>query len=294
MALPASILCPVDFSAHSERALRHALALAGAFGAHVTVVTVNDPLLVAGARAAGYGDTLRDQVEAALQETLGRMPAAASPLLPAIDVVTGVPHSEILAAGERANADLFVLGTRGLGGAGRVLFGSVTDRVVRAARTPVLAVPEYSPERMSVEHGEARFTLGHVVAAVGLDATDSTVAGAAGEWARALGAPLVLGHVCQDAPAPAWWPISVAETAAGAADAARDQLQALVRAVPAAADAIVDVRHGRVSSGMAAMVRDRNAGLLVVSRGSGRHGVGATAYRLMTEADVPTLVVAGA
>ncbi len=221
MALPTSVLCPVDFSAHSERALRHALAIAGAFGAHVTVVTINDPMLVAGAEAAGYSESLRDQVEEALQETLGRMPAAASPLLPAIDIVTGAPATEILAAAERAGADLIVMGTRGLGGASRLMFGSTTERVVRAAHLPVLAVPEYTPERMSVEQGEARFTLNQVVAAIGLDATDTTVAATAGEWARACQVPLTLGHVCHDAPAPAWWPMSELPAAETVDDARR-------------------------------------------------------------------------
>lgn len=293
MALPTSLLCPVDFSAHSERALRHALAIAGAFGAHVTVVTVNDPMLVAGAAAAGYSESLRDQVEEALQETLGRMPAAASPLLPAIDIVTGVPATEILAAVERAGADLVVMGTRGLGGASRLVFGSTTERVVRGAHVPVLAVPEYTPERMSVEQGEARFTLHQVVAAIGLDATDTTVAQTAGEWARACQAPLALGHVCHDTPAPAWWPLGglpPAETV----DDARRRLDVLARNVATATGALIDVRRGRVPATIAGMVRDRNAGLLVVSRGSGQHRLGATAYRVMTEAEVPTLIVAGA
>ena len=293
MALPTSVLCPVDFSAHSERALRHALAIAGAFGAHVTVVTINDPMLVAGAEAAGYSESLRDQVEEALQETLGRMPAAASPLLPAIDIVTGAPATEILAAAERAGADLIVMGTRGLGGASRLMFGSTTERVVRAAHLPVLAVPEYTPERMSVEQGEARFTLNQVVAAIGLDATDTTVAATAGEWARACQVPLTLGHVCHDAPAPAWWPMSELP-AAETVDDARRQLDVLARNVPAAHGALIDVRRGRVPAAIAGMVRDRNAGLLVVSRGGGQHGLGATAHRVMTEADVPTLIVAGA
>jgi len=293
MALPTSLLCPVDFSTHSERALRHALAIAGAFGAHVTVVTINDPMLVAGAEAAGYGESLRDQVEEALQETLGRMPAAASPLLPAIDIVTGVPAAEILAAAERAGANLVVMGTRGLGSAGRLMFGSTTERVVRAAHVPVLVVPEYSPERMSVEQGEARFTLNQVVAAIGLDAADTTVAATAGEWARACGVPLTLGHVCHDAAAPAWWPLGGLPPAASV-DEARRQLDVLARNIPSAAGALIDVRRGRVPAGIAGMVRDRNAGLLVASRGGGQHRLGATAYRVMTEADVPTLIVAGA
>lgn len=294
MALPTTILCPIDFSAHSERALRHALALTGAFGGHLTVVTINDPTLVAGAEAAGYGETLRDQVEAALQETLERMPAAASPLLPAIDIVTGVPADAILAAAERAGAELIVMGTRGLGGAGRLIFGSTTERVVRAAHVPVLVVPEYTPERMSVEQGSVRFTVGGVVAAIGLDAADTTVAATAAEWAGACSAPLILGHVCHDVPAPAWWPFAADGVTSESNDAARTQLEAVARSVPGAADALIDVRRGHVPAGIAATVRDRNAGLLVVSRGGGRHRLGATAYRVMTEAAVPTLVVAGA
>ena len=294
MALPTSVLCPIDFSAHSERALRHALALAGAFGAHLTVVTVNDPMLVAGAEASGYGASLRDQVESALQDTLGRMPAATSPLLPAIDIVTGVPATEILASAERAGAELIVMGTRGLGGAGRLMFGSTTERVVRAAHVPVLAVPEYTPERMSVEQGEARITVGQIVAAIGLDAADMTVAETSAQWAQACAVPLVFGHVCRDVPAPAWWPFAADVTAPETLEQARSQMAVLIRNVPGAASAMLDVRRGRVAAGIAAMVRDRNAGLLVVSRGSGQHRLGATAYRVMTEAEVPTLVVAGA
>ncbi len=293
MALPTSLLCPIDFSSHSERALRHALALAGAFGAHLTVVTINDPVLVAGAAAAGYASTLRDQVEAALQDTLGRMPAAASPRLPAIDIVTGAPAPEILASAERTGAELIVMGTRGLGATGRVIFGSTTERVVREARVPVLAVPEYSPERMSVEQGEPRFTLGQVIAAVGLDAADAKVAGTAAEWARACGAPLALGHVCHDVPAPAWWPFGAAAEPAPSNDVAYAALEALGRPLGDSPAATFEVRRGNLPAGIAAMVHDLDAGLLVVSRGGGQHRIGSTAYRVMTEAAVPTLVVAG-
>ncbi len=291
MALPTSLLCPIDFSTYSERALRHALALASAFGAHLTVLTINDPMLVAGAAAAGYGASLRDQVEAALREMLDRMPAPTAPLLPAIDIVTGTPATEILAAVPRVEADLIVMGSRGLGGAARVVFGSTTERVVRSATVPVLAVPDYTPERMSVEQGEARFTVGHVVAAIGFDAADEKVAASAGTWARACGAALTLGHVCHDVPAPVWWPFGPAAEEAESTDTAREQLEALERGVPQAAGARIDIRRGNVAAGMAAIVSDSNAGLLVVSRGGGQHRLGATAYRVMIDAVVPTLVV---
>ncbi len=293
MSLPSAILCAIDFSAHSERALRHALALSGAFGAHLTVVTVNDPTLVAAAAASGHGATIRDQVEDALQQTLGRMPAAASPLLPAIDVVTGEPAPSILGSAERAGADVIVMGTRGLGGVNRWMFGSTSERVIRSAHVPVLAVPEYAPERMRVEGGTAHLDLGQVVAAVGLDASDTAVVETAAAWAGAAGAALALGHVQLEVPVPGWWP-AVDAADRGSVEAARQRLAALARSLPHAANALIDVRVGDVPNGIAAMVRDRNAGLLVVSRGGGHHRVGASAYRTMTAADVPTLVVAGA
>ena len=292
MSLPTAILCPIDFSPASERALRHAVALSGLVAAHLTVVTVNDPLLVAAAAASGHADALNEQVERALLETLERVPAPESPLLPALDIVTGEPAEEILKAAERAGAGLIVMGTRGLGAAGRLMFGSTAERVVRAARVPVLAVPDVAPDRLAVDQGRALQSIGHVVASIGLDLTDTIVASAAGEWAATFGTPLTLAHVCPDISAPAWWPF--AAPGVESVEDARTRLQSLARSVPAAADALLDVRRGSVAEGVAAIVRDRDAGLLVVSRGSGAHRLGATAYRLMTAADVPTLVVAGA
>jgi nucleotide-binding universal stress UspA family protein len=291
MSLPTAILCPIDFSPAAERALRHAIALSGLVAAHLTVVTVNDPLLVAAAAASGHGDALNDQMERALLDTLERVPATDSPLLPALGV-TGDPADEILKAAERAGAGLIVMGTRGLGAAGRLMFGSTAERVIRDAHVPVLVVPDLAPDRLAVERGTAMQSIGHVVASVGLDATDTLVAAAAGEWAATFGTPLTLAHVTPDVPTPAWWPF--ARPGIESVDEARARLQSLARSVPTAGSALIDVRHGHVAEGLSAIVRDRDAGLLVVSRGSGAHRLGATAYRLMASADVPTLVVAGA
>lgn len=293
MALPTAILCPVDFSAHAERALRHAVALAGAFQARLTVVTVNDPLLVEATAAAGHADTLRDQVEAALFEALSRVPAHTTRVLPAIEIATGPAAGEILQAADRANAGLIVMGTKGLGGTGKLMFGSTTERVMHTTRVPVLAVPDYSPERMSVEGGTTRFTVGTVVAAIGLDALDADVAGAAAEWAAVTGASLLLAHVCHEAPAPSWWPFSGSPLPPESLETARAALESLAGALPAAAKATIDVRRGAVPVAIANVTRERNAGLLVVSRGGGDHRLGAVAYRIMREADIPTLVVAG-
>lgn len=292
MALPSSILCPVDFSVHAERALRHAVALAGAFHARLTVVTVNDPLLVAGVAAAGHAGTLRGQVEVALTEMLGRVPAHTQRVVAAIDIVTGEAATEILNAAARAGAELIVMGSQGLGGTSKLVFGSTAERVMRATQVPVLAVPDYAPERIAVEQGATTFSVGTVVAALGLDPADGEVARVAAEWATATGSSLVLTHVCHEVPAPGWWPLSSTPVTPESLAAARAQVDAVAATLPSSAAVTIDVRHGAVPVGVATVTRDRNAGLLVVSRGDGRHRLGAVAYRIMCEADLPTLVVA--
>ena len=293
MPLPTSILCPIDFSEHAERALRHAVALTGAFRARLTVVTVSDPLLVAATAAAGHAGTLREQIETALVEALSRVPAHGQRVLPAIDIVTGEAPEEILKAIDRAGADLVVMGTQGLGGTSKLMFGSTTERVIRGARVAVLAIPAYAPECMCVDDGATRLTVGAVVAAVGLDALDAVVVSTAAEWAKACGSSLLLTHVCHEAPAPAWWPFTGSPLPAESVDAARAQLEVLAKSVTGIVETTVDVRRGAVPAAVATVAREKSAKLLVVSRGGGGHRLGTVAYRIMSEADIPTLVVSG-
>jgi len=55
-------------------------------------------------------------------------------------VRVGSPAEEIVKAARDTHADLIVIATHGRGGLSRVLFGSVTERVVRHAPCPVLTV----------------------------------------------------------------------------------------------------------------------------------------------------------
>jgi nucleotide-binding universal stress UspA family protein len=57
---------------------------------------------------------------------------------------TGNPADEILATAGAFDADLIVVGARGMGGMARLLLGSVSERVLRHARCPVLIVKEHS------------------------------------------------------------------------------------------------------------------------------------------------------
>ncbi|MCW5747508.1 MAG: universal stress protein [Alphaproteobacteria bacterium] len=55
-------------------------------------------------------------------------------------IVHGDPAVEIVDAARRSNADLIVIGRRGLGGLGGTLLGSVSLKVNQAADAPVLTV----------------------------------------------------------------------------------------------------------------------------------------------------------
>ncbi|MGE0461804.1 MAG: universal stress protein [Vicinamibacterales bacterium] len=137
-----NILCPVDFSKDSERALACALSLARATAGHLTLVTVVDPLLNAGAEAAGAADTLHQQTQQELRSLLERS-AAAGPLpgVPAVAVRIGNAAHEILTQAEECNADVIVMGMRGLGGAQKFLLGSTSQHVLERSAIPVLVVP---------------------------------------------------------------------------------------------------------------------------------------------------------
>jgi nucleotide-binding universal stress UspA family protein len=138
-----SILCPVDFSEHSERALGVALELAALTGAHLTLVHVVDALLDAASRATHNGEALEAQTQQELQDLLQRIATAAGkePRRIAIAVAVGDPAEQVLKQAVECESDLIVIGTQGLEGARRLVFGSTTEGVLRASRVPVLAVP---------------------------------------------------------------------------------------------------------------------------------------------------------
>ena len=138
-----SILCPVDFSEHSERALGYAVDLAALTGAHLTIMTAVDPFLDAASSAAGHGEALMRQTQDEIQQLLERITDGHSKLheAPGIAVVKGDAGKEIIAQSVEAGADVIVMGTQGAGAAKRMVFGSTTDQVLRESRVPVLAIP---------------------------------------------------------------------------------------------------------------------------------------------------------
>ena len=128
---PKLILVPTDFSAPAAHALRYAAALGERFRAHLLVIYVD--------AFVPPGDLEREQLQT-FAET--HIPAT----VPFdIRVLTGDPATTIVSQVGETGADLIVMGTHGRTGLQRLLFGSVTEAVIRQAPVPVIAVHQSTP-----------------------------------------------------------------------------------------------------------------------------------------------------
>jgi nucleotide-binding universal stress UspA family protein len=140
-AAPASgyrrILVATDLSESSRRAFPYASLLSSRFGADLTAVYVFPrPILAAlSDNARALAAVVPDA--GVLREFLGdELPAGrATPR-----VEQGAPWERIVAVARDESADLIVMATNGADGFGERLLGSQTERVVRHAPCPVLAV----------------------------------------------------------------------------------------------------------------------------------------------------------
>lgn len=128
------ILCPVDFSENSVKALQWTEYLAERFGSEVTVLHVMDPYPVAADLGFDY-----EQYQSVVVKDLNNFVA---PLKVKHETLlsTGEAAHKIAALASSLNTSLVVMGTGGLTGAAHKLLGSTTERVVRTAEVPVLTI----------------------------------------------------------------------------------------------------------------------------------------------------------
>jgi nucleotide-binding universal stress UspA family protein len=140
------ILCPVDRSETSARALGYGLMLAGWYEASLTaleVIWVNVPPVSSSAQPVlspaqleSFASDLRAFVDA-------KAPAG-------IDVTTTIGQGPVVTAilheARTLPADLIVMGTHGHSGVERFLLGSVAEKTLRKATCPVLTIPPAAPD----------------------------------------------------------------------------------------------------------------------------------------------------
>jgi len=138
------ILCPVDFSEFSDRALERAVHLARWFEARVEVLYVVPFPVSAGTGLPYYPappEVTRDQKEEMARQLAERVAPFLGEGVPIeTKILEGDPWRVIRDEAGSLPADLLVMGTHGRSGFEHLLLGSVTERVLRHAPCPVLTV----------------------------------------------------------------------------------------------------------------------------------------------------------
>ena len=147
------ILCPIDFSEHSRRALDHAIAIARWYKSTVAVLHV---FASTQAAAVGLGPVVFEPIflppverDKLLAETLA---FAATKRAPGVTVEAAIREgdvaAEILDQAATMRPKMLVIGTHGRSGFERLLLGSVAERILRKATCPVMTVPKGLPDAM--------------------------------------------------------------------------------------------------------------------------------------------------
>jgi nucleotide-binding universal stress UspA family protein len=205
-----NILCPIDFSEFSRHAFDRAVAIARGHGGlltalHVVPIQLATPALpYVEPQSLGpfqISDADRGRIVAELQRFL------------AVDTSIGVRvafeateapdvHQEILVHAERLRVDLVVMGTHGRSGFQRLMLGSVTEKVLRKARPPVLTVPCSIPDVVPAGRGPFE----RILCAIDFSECSMAALRYASSIAEEARAQLLAVHVVELAP-PAYDPL---------------------------------------------------------------------------------------
>jgi nucleotide-binding universal stress UspA family protein len=146
------ILCPVDFSEPSKRALDNAIHLARRFDAQVNVMSVFEPIDVHTEELdficyqndellKEYFDNFNDFLEGFNLKNINVKKTNKS----------GVPYANILITINKYKPDLLVMGTTGKTGLSKILIGSVTEKVTRENTCSFITTKSKSLIELNVE-----------------------------------------------------------------------------------------------------------------------------------------------
>ena len=289
MIPPHNILASTDFSEASRVAVIFAACLAKQCHATFHLLHAEDPLLAAAAQHAGI-DLNRDTREA-LQDFIG----AAGPAIdyaPMHHVVCGPAAEAIVGVATSENADLIVVGSRGMSGAEHMVFGSTTEDVLRRARTPVLVVPPgWRPRHPNAPDLSG---IGPIVAGIDFSAPSMEAAAAACGLAGLLGTSVEAVHVVPDLPVPERWRAHAEAVLRQRIDSARAELAASVATLGSSVTVRARLESGHVAERLAALAAwsGERRPMLVLGRRPGHLGAapGATAYRTLMLSAAPVLM----
>ena len=199
------ILCPVDFSDCSRRALDHAVTIAGWYESTVTLLHVCAPVPISAYATVApmmpptlvSGENRNDVLEA-MKRFSATVDGTAVPL--AFELGEGDAANEIVSSAATASSDLIVMGTHGRSGFERLILGSVTEKVLRKAASPVLTVPPRVGDATSPPHA----TFKRILCAVDFSECSMRALDYAMSLAQESNSALTVLHVIEPLPATAF------------------------------------------------------------------------------------------
>lgn len=135
------IVVAVDGSEVSKNAFRHAVELTRQNNGALTVIHIVpqiETLDIETFKPESLRKGMMQEGEKILSEV--RELAGKSGITVQASVEEGVPFEKICEVADKSDADLIVMGSHGRSGIGKVLIGSVTERVISRTSCPVLVV----------------------------------------------------------------------------------------------------------------------------------------------------------
>jgi nucleotide-binding universal stress UspA family protein len=137
------ILVPIDFSDHVAPVIEWATHLAAEHESQVVLLhAYHLPVEFQQLEGAYLPDDFWSNVKTETEQSLARYAEEIRAKGLTVETVAreGYPATVIEEEAERQDADLIVIGTRGLSGLKHLLLGSIAERVVQRAPCPVLTV----------------------------------------------------------------------------------------------------------------------------------------------------------
>ena len=288
------ILCATDLSEAADEGLRQAEVYCRDEGAELCVLHVEPPLIPTA--FGGYGvpaispeelEATRARAREGLEQQVRRVGLTGRNLRLELAPGGGPVYAEIVRRAELGKFDLVIVGGAGASGLSRVLLGSVADKVVRYAHSPVL-VARKSPAK------------GELVAGSDLSTGSRAAVKAGAREAERRKVPLTVLHCLGFPPelmgfgyaplVPA--PPPMPESRAAQIRATEERLAGELREAGVKAKGIVD--DGEAASGIVRLAETLPAQLVVVGA-SGKTGLarvllGSTAMAVVHRAPCSVLV----
>jgi len=134
------VLCPVDFSEHSERALKNAIALTSLFNSELQVLSVYEPPKSTSVFIKEGKDDFKDEHQELLDSFLKNIDF--NKVQRNIKLRSGQPTEEIIAEAKDFNANLLIMGSAGRSGIHRKAIGSTTEKIITDSPCSVIVLRE--------------------------------------------------------------------------------------------------------------------------------------------------------